>query len=87
MLQLGSMAFCAAAWKSLAQDTSFLTCLTARFIRNGVSNLAGVIPAIGEVAGARALSLLGGPVERWVHRKGPDDDGPTDGGNGGGTAP
>jgi putative membrane protein len=59
MLQLGSMAFCAAAWKSVAGDTSFLSCLTARFIRNGVSNLAGIIPVIGEVAGARALSLLG----------------------------
>jgi putative membrane protein len=62
MLQLGSMAFCAAAWKSLAQDTGFLTCLTARFIRNGVSNLAGIVPVLGEVAGARTLSLLGVPI-------------------------
>lgn len=59
MLQLGSMAFCAAAWKSVAEDTSFLSCLAARFIRNGVSNLAGIVPVLGEVAGARALSLLG----------------------------
>jgi putative membrane protein len=59
MLQLGSMAFCAAAWRSVADDTTFLSCLTARFIRDGVSNLAGIIPAVGEVAGARALSLLG----------------------------
>ncbi len=59
MLQLGSMAFCAAAWRSLAGDTSFLSCLTARFIRDGVSNLARIIPAVGEVAGARALTLLG----------------------------
>lgn len=59
MLQLGSMAFCAAAWRSVADNTSFMSCLTARFIRDGVSNLAGIIPAVGEVAGARALSLLG----------------------------
>ena len=59
MLQLGSMAFCAAAWKVVADRSSFLSCLTARFIRDGVSNLAGIIPGIGEVAGARALSLLG----------------------------
>jgi putative membrane protein len=59
MLQLGSMACCAAAWRSLANDASFLSCLTARFIRDGVTNLAGIIPAIGEVAGARALSVLG----------------------------
>lgn len=36
---------------------------------------------------AMIILLLGGPVERWVHRKWPDDDGPTDGGNGSGTAP
>jgi putative membrane protein len=59
MLQLASMAFCAAAWRSVAESTSFMSCLTARFIRDGVSNLAGIIPAVGEVAGARALSLLG----------------------------
>ncbi len=59
MLQLGAMAFCAAAWRSVAENTSFMSCLTARFIRDGVSNLAGIIPAIGEVAGARALSLMG----------------------------
>jgi len=59
MLQLGAMALCAAAWKSVADEASFLFCLTARFIRTGVSNLAGVIPTVGEVAGARTLSLLG----------------------------
>jgi len=59
MLQLGSMAFCAAAWRSVADNTSFMQCLTARFIRDGVSNLARIVPALGEVAGARALSLLG----------------------------
>jgi putative membrane protein len=59
MLQLASMAFCAAAWRAVAEKMSFMSCLTARFIRDGVSNLAGIIPAIGEVAGARALSLLG----------------------------
>lgn len=59
MLQVGSMAFGAAAWRSLAANTSFLSCLTARFIRDGVSNLARIVPALGEVAGARTLTLLG----------------------------
>ncbi len=59
MLQLGAMAFCAAARRSVAENPRFMSCLTARFIRDGVSNLAGIIPAIGEVAGARALSLMG----------------------------
>src|SRR5262249_10663507 len=59
MLQLGSMVLCAAAWRYVAENTTFMSCLTARFIRDGVSNLAGIIPGVGEVAGARALSLLG----------------------------
>lgn len=62
MLQLGSLILCAAAWKLIADGASFLSCLTARCIRDGVSNLAGIIPAAGEVAGARALSLLGPPA-------------------------
>jgi putative membrane protein len=61
-LQLGTMAFCAAAWKSLAEGTGFLSCLTAQFIRTGVSNVAGIVPTVGEVAGARTLSLLGAPA-------------------------
>jgi putative membrane protein len=59
VLQAVSMAMCATAWKAVADDATFLFCLTARFIRAGVSNLAGVVPTIGEVAGARTLSLLG----------------------------
>jgi putative membrane protein len=59
LLQLGSLTLCAAAWKLVANGTSLLSCLTARCIRDGVSNLAGIIPVGGEVAGARALSLLG----------------------------
>jgi len=59
MLQLGSLMLCAAAWKVVADHTNFLSCLTARCIRDGVSNLAGIIPVAGEVAGARALALLG----------------------------
>src|SRR5690348_11384510 len=59
MLQLGSLMLCAGAWKLVADDTTFLSCLTARCIRDGVSNLAGIIPVAGEIAGARALSLLG----------------------------
>jgi len=59
VLQLVSMTLCAAAWKLVAENLSFRSCLTARFIRAGVSNLAGIIPTVGEVAGARTLSLLG----------------------------
>ncbi|WP_454646320.1 lysylphosphatidylglycerol synthase domain-containing protein [Bradyrhizobium liaoningense] len=59
MLQVASMGFCAGAWKCVGEDTSFLSCLAARFVRNGVSNLAGIVPVLGEVAGARALSLFG----------------------------
>src|SRR5262249_58342047 len=59
MLQLGSLMLCAAAWKVVADHTNFLSCLTARCIRYGGSNLAGIIPVAGEVAGARALRLLG----------------------------
>ena len=62
MLQLGSMACCAAAWRTVADNTSFMSALTARFIRDGVSNLAGIIPGIGEIAGARALALMGATV-------------------------
>jgi putative membrane protein len=63
MLQLASLALCAAAWKLVADGASFLSCLTARWIRDSVSNLAGIIPAAGEVAGARALSVLGASAE------------------------
>src|SRR5262245_43650612 len=55
MLQLGSLMLCAAAWKLVADDTTFLSCLTARCIRDGVSNVAGIIPVAGEIASARAL--------------------------------
>jgi putative membrane protein len=59
MLQFGALMLCAAAWKLVADDATFLSCLTARCIRDGVSHLAGIIPVAGEVAGARALSVLG----------------------------
>ncbi len=58
-LQIVSLALCAAAWAMVADRTSFASCLTARWIRDGASNLVGLIPGLGEVAGARALSLLG----------------------------
>lgn len=58
-LQLGSIALGAGAWKAVADNTTYLSCLTARCIRDGVSNLAGIIPGAGEAAGARALALLG----------------------------
>jgi putative membrane protein len=43
----------------VAGDVSFSACLTARWVRDGASNLVSVVPGVGEVAGARALSLFG----------------------------
>lgn len=59
MLQLVSMMLCAAAWWVVADGASFSACLTARWVRDGASNLVSFLPGIGELAGARALTLFG----------------------------
>ena len=59
VLQIGSLALCAAAWWLLADGASFPACLTARWVRDGSSNLVSIVPGVGEVAGARALTLFG----------------------------
>jgi putative membrane protein len=60
LLQLLSVAICAAAWRAVAEGSSYVACLLSRWIRDGASNLAGFIPAIGEGISARALAVLGG---------------------------
>lgn len=59
VLQTVSLLLCAAAWRILAGELSFSACLTARWVRDGASNLVSIVPGVGEVAGARALSLFG----------------------------
>ena len=60
LLQLLSVVICAAAWRAVAEGSSFVACLVSRWIRDGASNLVGFIPAIGEGISARALSVFGG---------------------------
>jgi putative membrane protein len=60
LLQLASVAICAAAWRAVAEGSTYLACLLSRWIRDGASNLVGFIPAIGEGISARALALFGG---------------------------
>ena len=60
LLQLVSVAVCAAAWRTVAPGSTYLACLLSRWIRDGASNLVGFIPAIGEGISARALALFGG---------------------------
>src|SRR5256885_5441161 len=52
---------CATAWRVLARSPqpSLMQCLWARWVREGVGNLLGVLPVTGELVGARFLSLVG----------------------------
>jgi putative membrane protein len=52
---------CALAWFSLQPSgtVSFGACLAARLARDGVANVIAVVPAGGEVVGARMLTLAG----------------------------
>ncbi len=59
LLQLLSVAVCAAAWRAVAEGSSYVACLLSRWIRDGASNLVGFIPAIGEGISARALAVFG----------------------------
>jgi putative membrane protein len=59
VLQIASLLLCAAAWWVIADGATFSACLTARWVRDGASNLVSILPGIGEVAGARALRLFG----------------------------
>ena len=59
-LQFAALAVCAVAWWAVAPGTRLYPCLMARWIRDGVSNLVGFIPAIGEAVSARALAVFAG---------------------------
>jgi putative membrane protein len=59
VLQVLSLLLCAAAWWVIADGASFSACVTARWVRDGASNLVSIIPGVGELAGARALRLFG----------------------------
>ena len=59
LLQLLSLAICAAAWWVVADGASLIACCAARWIRDGGSNLVGFIPAVGEGISARALTVFG----------------------------
>ena len=59
VLQLVSLALCAAALWLVSDGLSFGSCLAARWIRDGASNLIAIVPGIGEIAGARAMALFG----------------------------
>ncbi|MGO4574201.1 lysylphosphatidylglycerol synthase domain-containing protein [Microvirga sp. 2TAF3] len=59
LLQLPVMALCAAGWWCVSLRASYGACLMARWIRDGATNLAAMVPAFGEAIGARVLALLG----------------------------
>ena len=59
VIQVASLAMCAAGWWVVAGGTSLSACMAARWIRDGATNLFGFIPAIGEAISARALSVIG----------------------------
>jgi putative membrane protein len=59
LLQVVALLLCAAAWRAVSGEISFAATAAARWIRDGASNLAGFIPAIGEAISSRALSLIG----------------------------
>ena len=58
-LQLLSLVLCGAAWRLLADGATLLGCTGARLVRDGASTLGGFLPGIGEVVGARVLTLFG----------------------------
>lgn len=53
---------CAIAWRSLILDApprTILVCVWARWLRESIGNLIALLPAAGEIAGARELALTG----------------------------
>jgi putative membrane protein len=59
VLQFASLGLCTLALWLISDEISFGSCLTARWIRDGASNLIAIVPGIGEIAGARAMALFG----------------------------
>jgi len=63
---LAVIALCGLAWHVLAVGTAplrdYMAFFWARFLRDGVNNLIGIVPCAGEVAGARELRWRGVPA-------------------------
>lgn len=58
-IQLVSVLLCGVAWWIFTERAGLLACTAARFVRDGASSILAVLPGVGEVAGARALTLFG----------------------------
>lgn len=56
---LGPMALCGVAWRSLQPKGSLKAFVLSRWVREGVSEIAGFLPLSGELAGARMLTRHG----------------------------
>jgi putative membrane protein len=59
LYHIGPMALCGLAWRSLAPDGAAASFVFARWVREGVGEIAGFLPLSGEVAGARVLTRGG----------------------------
>lgn len=59
VVQLAGTLLCAEALRRLTPGASFLAAAVSRLLRDGVSNIAGIVPGLGEVAGARVLTEHG----------------------------
>jgi putative membrane protein len=61
IVHLAPIVLCTAAWRLLipAPFPSFGRCFQARWVREAVGNLLGLLPVTGELVGARFLTLAG----------------------------
>lgn len=65
VVHLISLVLCALAWRVLIIDgrpAVFQSCLSARWLRDGIGNVLPIFPAAGEVIAARELTLSGVPA-------------------------
>jgi putative membrane protein len=63
-IQVAAACVCGAAWRTISGGGSLAAFALARWVRDGVSNLAGLVPATAEIMGARAIALLTGGAFR-----------------------
>src|SRR5438094_407824 len=63
VVHLSATLLCALAWRLLVPRSgpSFAQCGYARWVREGVGNLLGLLPVAGEIVGARLLVVAGLP--------------------------
>jgi len=59
LYHLWPMALCGLAWGTLAENGKRLRFILARWVREGVTEVAGFVPLAGEMAGARVLTRRG----------------------------